>query len=62
VDLAWSVIILSGCGVALPDSGKVRELLTRRYGYAVDDVRHVDPLDALDDDGQLIPFVTEQKE
>ena len=42
--------------------GKVRDLLTRRYGYAVDDVRHVDPLDALDDDGQLIPFVSEQKE
>jgi hypothetical protein len=42
--------------------GKVRDLLTRRYGYAVDDVPHVDPLEALDDNGQLIPIVTEHKE
>ena len=30
--------------------------------YAVDDVPHVDLLEALDDMGQLIPLVTEHKE
>jgi hypothetical protein len=42
--------------------GKLRDLLTRRYGYAVDDVPHVDLLEALDHMGQLIPLVTEHKE
>lgn len=42
--------------------GKLRDLLTRRYGYAVDDLPHVDLLEALDDMGQLIPLVTEHKE
>jgi hypothetical protein len=41
--------------------GKVRDLLSRRYGYAVDDVPHVDLLEALDDNGQLIPFVVDKE-
>ncbi|MFD6218802.1 hypothetical protein, partial [Nocardia salmonicida] len=35
----------------------LRDLLTRRYRYADDDIPHRDILDSVDHDGNLIPFV-----
>lgn len=35
----------------------MRDLLTRRYQYAVDDIPHRDLLDCLDADGNLLPLV-----
>jgi hypothetical protein len=37
----------------------MRDLLTRRYQYAVDDVLHRDLLECLDDEGRLLPFLFE---
>ena len=35
----------------------MRDLLTRRYGYATDDIPHRDILDCVDENGELLPFV-----
>jgi hypothetical protein len=37
--------------------GAMRDLLTRRYQFMVDDVPHRDILDSVDENGNLIPFV-----
>ncbi|WP_157987782.1 hypothetical protein [Jiangella endophytica] len=39
------------------DEEAMRDLLTRRYRYAVDDVPHRDILDSVDGNGDLIPFL-----
>lgn len=39
------------------NEGAMRDLLTRRYQYAVDDVPHRDILESVDEDGNLIPFL-----
>jgi len=41
-----------------PGEEAMRDLLTRRYGYAIDDVPHTDLLDCISD-GDLVPFVEE---
>lgn len=40
-----------------PGEGALRELLTRRYHYAEDDVAHRDLLECLDEQGRLLAFV-----
>jgi len=35
----------------------VRDLVVRRYGFAVDDVPHLDLLDCVDQDGKLLPLI-----
>ncbi|WP_227981883.1 hypothetical protein [Nocardia spumae] len=39
------------------NEGALRELLTRRYQWSVDDVPHRDILNSIDERGNLIPFV-----
>ncbi|MBD3926107.1 hypothetical protein IEZ26_15895 [Nocardioides cavernae] len=39
------------------EEGALRDLLTRRYRYAVDDVPHRDLLDCVDADGALLPLL-----
>jgi len=40
-----------------PGEEAMRDLLTRRYHYAEDDVPHRDLLDCLDEDGRLLHFL-----
>ena len=40
-----------------PGEEALRDLLTRRYLYAVDDIPHRDLLDCVDDEGNLLPFL-----
>lgn len=40
-----------------PGEFAMRDLLTRRYRYAVDDIPHRDLLDCLDEEGKLLPFL-----
>ena len=40
-----------------PSEEAMRDLLTRRYQYAIDDVPHRDLLDCLDEDGNLLPLL-----
>ncbi|MEZ2389075.1 hypothetical protein AB6813_05900 [bacterium RCC_150] len=42
---------------AVPGEYAMRDLLVRRYWYAVDDIPHRDLLDCLDDDGNLLSFL-----
>ncbi len=39
------------------DEGAMRDLLTRRYQYAVEDIPHHDILDSVDENGNLLPFI-----
>lgn len=41
----------------MPSEFAMRDLLTRRYRYAVDDIPHRDLLDCLDEEGNLLPFL-----
>jgi hypothetical protein len=40
-----------------PGEEAMRDLLTRRYRYAVDDIPHRDLLDCIDEDGNLLPLI-----
>ena len=40
-----------------PGEEAMRDLLTRRYQYAVDDIPHRDVLDCIDEDGNLLPLL-----
>jgi hypothetical protein len=40
-----------------PGEEAMRDLLTRRYQYAVDDIPHRDLLDCIDEDGNLLPLL-----
>jgi hypothetical protein len=40
-----------------PGEEALRELLTRRYRHALDDLPHRDLLDCVDDEGNLLPFL-----
>lgn len=48
---------LQGPAVEAPTEETLRDLLTRRYRYSVDDVPHRDILDCVDGSGYLVPFV-----
>lgn len=40
-----------------PGEDALRDLLTRRYQYTVDDIPHRDLLDCIEEDGTLLPFL-----
>ncbi|MGA9146849.1 MAG: hypothetical protein WBZ04_04755 [Candidatus Nanopelagicales bacterium] len=42
-----------------PSEGAMRDLLTRRYGFAVDDIPHTDLLNCVDETGNLVSIVSE---